>query len=261
MRLTGKAALVTGAADVRSIGWGIVRALVEEGTDIAINDIPARQADLEARAAELRAEFADQGGRAMAAPADISDPAQVNAMIDQITAEWGRLDIVASNAGIIRWEPFMEITPGNLNAIVNVNLKGTINVCQAAARVMIPQGGGRIVLTSSVQSDIQFPITPVYGATKFAAHTLVGCMALELAPYGITVNHIGPGWVRSALNDAAPDQQNAADIEKQRLAVPLRRAGLPYEMGRAVANLVSTDGDYITSAFIRIDGGLALGKD
>ncbi len=258
MRLQGKVALVTGAADTRNIGWGIVRALAEEGAAIAINDIPARTADLEKRAEELRT----VGHRATAVPADVSQPDQVSAMFEQIVGALGRLDILASNAGIIRWEPFLQITPRNLRAIVDVNLKGNVNVCQAAVQQMIRQGqGGRIILTSSVQSDVQFPVTPVYGATKNAAHILVGCMALELAPYQITVNHIGPGWVRSPLNDPAPDQQSEAEIEQQRLAVPLHRDGLPYEMGRAVANLAASDGDYISGAFLRIDGGLALGKD
>jgi len=257
-RLTGKVALVTGAADPRSIGWGSVQALAEDGADIAVNDIPARAAALDQRVTELRA----IGRRAIAVPADVTDESAVNAMIDQIVTQLGRLDILGSNAGVIRWERFLDITPRAMHAIIDVNLKGTVSVCQAAARAMIAQGdGGCIVLTSSVQSDIQFPITAVYGATKFAAHTLVECMALELAPHNIRVNHIGPGWVRSALNDPAPDQRTPADIERQRAAVPLQRDGLPYEMGRAVANLASADGAYITGAFLRIDGGLALGKD
>lgn len=257
MRLQGKVALVTGASDVRSIGWGIVQALADEGADIAVNDVPARGEALDQRAEELRA----TGHRAVAVPADVTQPEQVSGMIGRLVESLGRLDIVASNAGIIRWEPFLEITPRNLHAIVDVNLKGNVNVCQAAARQMIKQGsGGRIVLTSSVQSDLQFPISPVYGATKSAAHILVGCMALELAPHNITVNHIGPGWVRSALNDPAPGQQSEAEIEQQRQAVPLHRDGLPYEMGRAVVYFASADGAYTTGAFLRVDGGLALGK-
>ena len=257
-RLSGKIALVTGAADSRSIGWGIVQALAEEGADIAINDIPARTADLADRVRDVEA----IGRRALAVPADVTDENAVNAMIDQIVAHFGRLDMLANNAGVIRWEHFLDITPRAMHAILDVNIKGTVSVCQAAARAMIAQGdGGVIVLTSSVQSDVQFPITAVYGATKFAAHRLVECMALELAPYKIRVNHIGPGWVRSALNDAAPDQQTSEDIDRQIAAVPLHRDGLPYEMGRAVANFASADGDYITGAFLRIDGGLALGKE
>ena len=120
----------------------------------------------------------------------------------------GRLDIVVSNAGVIRWERFPDLTPENVRAILRVNILGNVNVCRAAAKQMIVQGGGgRIIIVSSVQSDVQFPVTPVYGASKHAMHALVGSLALELAPHRVTVNHIGPGWVRSPLNDAAPDQR------------------------------------------------------
>lgn len=256
MRLAGKVALVTGASDPRSIGWGIARALAEEGADIAVNDLGFADR-LEARAAEIRA----LGRRALAVIADVSDPTAVERMFAQAADALGGVDIVCSNAGIIRWERFFDITPRSLRAIVSVNLKGNIHVCRAAARRMIAQGrGGRIIITSSVQSDMQFPITPVYGGTKKAMHVFVGVLALELAQHGITVNHIGPGWVQSALNDPAPDQQTPEDIEAQRRAVPLGRAGLIAEMGRAAVYFASPDGDYTTGAFLRVDGGLGISK-
>lgn len=256
MRLKGKTALVTGAAHERSIGWGIARALAEEGADVAVNDV-ALLDRLEQRVADLQA----LGVRGLAVPADVTQPDQVDGMITRTVEAFGKLDIVVSNAGIIRWEPFFEITPKNLSAIIGVNLKGNANVCRSAAKQMIAQGdGGRIIITSSVQSDVQFPITPVYGATKRAMHVFVGGLALELAPYGITVNHIGPGWVESPLNDPAPALQKPEDVEAQRLAVPLKRAGRIDEMGRAVVYFASSDGDYATGAFIRLDGGLGISK-
>lgn len=256
MRLSGKVALVTGAADARSIGWGIASVLADEGADIIVNDIAQPDA-LAARVDELRA----RGRRALAVQADVADAAQVDAMFEQALRALGRVDIVASNAGIIRWEPFLDIRPATLRQLVNVNIKGNANVCRAAARAMIAQGdGGRIVITSSVQADMQFPVSPVYGATKHAMHTFVGSLALELAPYGITVNHVGPGWVRSALNDPAPGQQTANELEAQRQAVPLKRDGLPYELGRAAVYFASDDGAYTTGAFLRVDGGLGISK-
>ena len=255
MRLQGKVALVTGAASERSIGWGIARALADEGADVVVNDV-AQGAALEQRAAELRA----QGRRALAIQADVTDQQQVNAMFEQTVSKMGRIDIVASNAGIIRWERLLDTTPKNLQAVVNVNLKGNVYVCQAAARQMIAQGnGGRIIITSSVQADVQFTINPIYGATKYAMHVFVGCLALELAPYNITVNHIGPGWVQSALNDPTPDLQTPEGVERQRQAVPLKRAGDPYEMGRAVVYFAA-DGGYVTGVGLRVDGGLGIGK-
>ena len=256
MRLKGKVALVTGAANARSIGWGIAEALADEGADVVVNDV-AMADELDARAGELRV----KGVRALAVVADVSNRAQVDAMVAQTVRELGRLDIVASNAGIVRWERFLDITPAKLRQLVNVNIHGNVHVCQAAARQMIAQGdGGRIIITSSVQADMQYPITPVYGGTKHALHIFVGALALELAPYNITVNHIGPGWVRSALNDPAPGQQTAEEIEAQRLAVPLKRDGSIAEMGRAVVYYASDDGAYTTGTFLRIDGGLGISK-
>lgn len=256
MRLEGKRALVTGAASNRSIGWGIAQALAREGADVAVNDI-AMPDELAARVEDLRA----LGRRGIAIQADVTQPEQVEAMVARTVEALGGIDILVSNAGIIRWEHFLDITPANLQAIVNINIKGNVYVCQAAARQMIAQGqGGRIILTSSVQSDVQFPINPVYGATKKAAHTLVGVMALELAQYNITVNHIGPGWVQSALNDLSPELQTTEGLEAQRQVVPLKRDGSIDEMGRAVVYFASSDGDYTTGAFLRIDGGLGISK-
>src|SRR6266481_2998690 len=106
MRLQGKVALVTGAVDTRSIGWGIATALADEGADVIVNDV-ARPADLEKRAEELRA----KGRRALAVQADLTQADQVEATIAKTVAEFGQLDILASNAGIIRWERFLDITP------------------------------------------------------------------------------------------------------------------------------------------------------
>jgi meso-butanediol dehydrogenase / (S,S)-butanediol dehydrogenase / diacetyl reductase len=254
-RLRGKVALVTGAGDARSIGWGIAAALAAEGADVAVNDI--NPAELPAREADLVA----WGVRGLGLPGNVADSAAVDAMFAHTVATLGRLDIVVSNAGIIRWEHFKDITPATVRLLTDVNLKGNVYVCRAAARQMIAQGsGGRLIITSSVQASMHFPITPVYGATKHAMFPFVGSLALELAPYGITVNHIGPGWVRSALNDRAPDQQDATGIENNRQAVPLKRAGLPAEMGRAVVYYAGPDGDYVTGTYLRVDGGLGISK-
>lgn len=256
MQLLGRVALVTGASQTRSIGWGVAKALAEEGADVVVNDAHHPE-DLDARVADLES----MGRRASALQADVTDEAQVERMMDQTLDTLGQLDIVVSNAGVIRWERFLEITPESLRAILRVNILGNANVCRAAAKRMVAQGrGGRIVIVSSVQSSVQFPVTPVYGASKHAMHAFVGGVALELAPHNITVNHIGPGWVRSPLNDSAPDQQTPEDLEAQREAVPLHRDGLLEEMGAAVAYLVSPGAAYTTGAFLRVDGGLGISK-
>ena len=256
MRLRGKVALVTGAADDRSIGWGIAKALAEEGADVVVNDV-AMPEKLAARVADLEA----IGVRGLAVQADVTHATAVENMVAETVAKLGRLDIVASNAGIIQWETPLSITQKNLRAITNVNIKGNVNVCRAAARQMIAQGdGGRIIITSSVHVDAHFPPTTVYDGTKFAMHTFVGTLALELAEHQITVNHFGPGWVRSPLNDVDPDQQTESGVEAIKQTIPLRRDGYISEMGRAVVYFASEDGAYTTGAYLRIDGGLGISK-
>lgn len=256
MRLQGKTALVTGAADERSIGWGIALAFALEGANVVVNDV-SHPNELSQRVKQLKS----MGIEGLGIQADVTDPFAVDDMIQQTVNTFGQLDIVASNAGIIRWESFLEITPANLRAIVDVNIKGNANICRSVAKQMIKQAhGGRIIITSSVQSDMHFTVTPVYGGTKYAMHSFVGTLALELAPHQITVNHVGPGWIRSALNDRAPDQQTDDGVENNRQNVPLKRDGLPIEIGRAVVYFASEHGDYTTGAFLRVDGGLGISK-
>ncbi len=257
MQLLNKVALITGAASDRSIGWGIAETLAKEGADVILNDLPSRRDELSARIDTLQG----MGRRAVMAPADITTAAGVQEMMNTGIKALGRLDIACSNAGIIRWQPFLEITPDVLQKQVDINVKGNLLVCKAAAEQMIQQGGGgRIIVTSSVQTYVHFPINPVYGATKHAMHIFIGGLALELAPHNITVNHIGPGWVQTAMNDTSPELQSASDIENQRNSIPIRRAGTIEEMGSAVAYFASEQAAYTTGEFLAIDGGLGIGK-
>jgi NAD(P)-dependent dehydrogenase (short-subunit alcohol dehydrogenase family) len=100
----------------------------------------------------------------------------------------------------------------------------------------------------------------VYGATKHALQTFTSCLAIELAPHGITVNHIGPGWVRSAINDPSPGLATEEDVQATLRQVPLGRPARPYELGRAVVYFAGPDGDYVTGAYLRVDGGLVISK-
>ncbi len=257
MHLKDKVALVTGAAGDRSIGWGIAQALAKEGATVALNDLPSRQDELTARVKSLQ----DRGHKALVAAADITQPEAVNNMLAGIIQAAGRLDVACSNAGMIRWQHFLDITPEVLEKQVALNVKGNMYVCRSAAKQMIAQGwGGQIVVTSSIQTYLHFPITPVYGGTKYAQHIFVGALALELAPHNITVNHIGPGWVQTAMNDTSPELQTPEAIENQKAAIPMHRAGTIKEMGDAVVHFTKPESAYTTGAFIAIDGGLGIGK-
>jgi NAD(P)-dependent dehydrogenase (short-subunit alcohol dehydrogenase family) len=145
--------------------------------------------------------------------------------------------------------------------LVGVNLHGCFLTCRAAAARMREQGeGGRIVVTSSVHAVMPFAQMGVYGGTKQAVGHLVGVMAREWARDRITVNHVGPGWVASAINDRSPDFATPEAQQGVKRIIALgHRAGEPEEMGEAVAYLASDAAAYTTGAYVRVDGGLVMG--
>ncbi len=256
MRLAGKVALVTGAARKRGIGHGIALALAEEGCDVVVNDVAA-----EDEGEELVEQIREYGRRALFHRADVADRPAVDEMVEAVVRELGRLDVVCSNAGVADWQELTDVTEGSFRRQVGVNLTGAFNVCQAGTRALVEQGrGGRLVVTSSVHVQMAFPAMSVYGGTKQALRALVEHMAIELAPHGITANHIGPGWVRSYINDASPALQTEAEVEATLKAIPVGRAAEPADLGRAVCYLASDDAAYVTGAFLRIDGGFTVGK-
>jgi glucose 1-dehydrogenase len=258
MRLTDKVALVTGAARPRGIGRGMVQALADEGAAVAVNDIAATQADGQAFVDELRSKGVRTGFYA----ADVSNRAEVDGLIAAVQADLGGLDIVCSNAAVADWKTVAETDEATFDHIVAVNLTGAFNVGQAAARAMVARGrGGRIILTSSVHTQMAFPTMSVYGATKSAMRALCESMAIELAPHGIRVNHIGPGWVLSHLNDPSPALASEEITRANLATIPIEgRAADPYELGRAAVYFASSDGDYVTGAYLRVDGGFVVGK-
>ena len=254
--LEGKVALVTGAARVRGIGRGIAKQLALAGCDVVINDIEDAQDQGWQAVDELR----HLGVRSQFATCDVGDRQQVDAMVEEIEGSSGQLDFVCSNAGVADWQPFTGITAASFDKIVAVNLTGAFNICQSAARRMAPRGAGRIIITSSVHVQMPFPSMSVYGSTKQGLRALVDHMTTELSPMGILVNHIGPGWVKSYLNDDSPSLQTAEDEAATLALIPLGRPAAPEEMGDAVVYLCSDQSSYVTGSFLRVDGGFVVGK-
>jgi meso-butanediol dehydrogenase/(S,S)-butanediol dehydrogenase/diacetyl reductase len=254
--LAGRVAIVTGAGRDRSIGGGIARVLARHGADVVVNDLAAG-AEGERRVQEIEA----IGRRAALIAADVTDPDAMEDLMAQTVARMGRLDIVVANAGLCDWETVADMSAELWDRLVGVNLHGVFNTCRAAAAQMRAQGeGGRIIATSSVHAQMPFVQMGVYGGTKQAVGHLVGVMAREWARDRITVNHIGPGWVASAINDASPDFATEEARRTIRRIIALgHRAGEPEEMGEAVAYLASDGAAYTTGAYIRVDGGLVMG--
>jgi L-rhamnose 1-dehydrogenase len=253
--LAGKVAVVTGAARDRSIGGGIARVLARHGADVVVNDLAVT--DEGKRRVE---EIESLGRRAALIAADVTDPASADRLIAQAAERMGRVDIVVANAGVCDWQAVADLSADLWDRIVGVNLHGCFNTCRAAAAQMRAQGeGGRIVATSSVHAVMPFELMGVYGGTKQAIGHLVSVMAREWARDDITVNHIGPGWVASAINDTSPDFSTAEAQQGVRRIIPVgHRAGEPEEMGEAVAYLASDEARYTTGAYIRVDGGLVM---
>jgi NAD(P)-dependent dehydrogenase (short-subunit alcohol dehydrogenase family) len=251
--LQGKVALVTGAARERGIGRGIALALAEAGADVAVNDVAAEEEALR-RVAEIEA----LGRRSAFVAADVSRPEENERLVGAVVDRLGRLDVFCANAGVARWVRLAEVTREDWDSVMGVDLHGVLYGCRAAAAQMRRQGGGgAIVVTSSVHAVRTGSPLGVYGAAKHAVGLLVGVLALEWGAEGISVNHVGPGWVDTNINDASPDFATEESRERVRALIPYgRRPARPREIGEAVAYLAAAT--YTTGAYLRVDGGLAL---
>lgn len=255
--LDGKVAVVTGAARDRSIGAGIALALADRGADVVVSDIA-----FEDQAASRVAEIESLGSRGAFVRSDVTSSEDCERLVASVVERFGSLDIFCANAGVAHWQELAEVTPRAFDQIVDVNLHGVFFGCWAAAAHMrSTRGGGRIIVTSSVNAVMPFPTLGVYGATKHAVAHLVGVMAREWAADGITVNHVGPGWVDSQINDPSPDFATEELRVAARAAMPLRQRPVePSEIGEAVAYFASPGARMTTGAFLRVDGGGMIGK-
>ncbi len=255
--LEGKVALVTGAALARGIGRGIALTLADRGADVAINDVGH-----DAEAQERVREIEERGRRATFVKADVAVPGEAERMVAETVERLGRLDIFVNNAGVQTWQELTEVTKEAWEWITGVNLHGAFSCCRAAAEQMRRQGsGGRIAVISSVHAVMPFPSMGVYGATKQAVGLLTGVMAREWARYGITVNHVGPGWVDTDINRDSPGLRTEEARRATLASIPLwHRPAEPCEIGEAVAFLASEAASSITGAYLRVDGGLVIGK-
>ena len=256
--LDGRTALVTGAG--QGIGRAIALALAGAGAAVAVNDLEPPRA--EAVASEVEA----LGRHAVAVPADAGSVAEIEAMVERATAALGRLDVLVNNAGLIRARPFGQVTERDWDETLAVNAKGVFFCMQAAAPVMIRQGGGAIINIASIAGRGSASLSPPYAASKTAVISLTQQAARALARHGIRVNAICPGIVNTAFNWRLDEligvgQQGLAPGEflKQRAAaVPLGRLGEPEDVAGVAVFLASPAGSYITGQAVTVDGGFLM---
>jgi NAD(P)-dependent dehydrogenase (short-subunit alcohol dehydrogenase family) len=244
--LDGRVALVTGAA--RGLGRSIALALANAGADVALG---LRDAS---GGTDLVGEVQALGRRAVALQMDVRRTAEVARAVDAAVAGLGRLDILVNNAGVAPENPAEDVLEEDFDLTVEVNLKGTFFASQAAGRVMIRQGYGRIVNLSSQAGFVALPGESVYCMTKAAIAHLTKCLAVEWGRHGITVNGVAPTFIATpGTAPALADPATRADIEARIAA--LHRVGEPMEVAGAVVFLASPAASLITGETILIDGG------
>ncbi|HXG13496.1 MAG TPA: 3-oxoacyl-ACP reductase family protein [Gemmataceae bacterium] len=244
MRLAKKVAIITGAG--RGIGREMALRFAVEGARVVVADVDGQRAG--AVSAEIRA----SGGTARAVPVDITVPAQVDSLIQATLAHFGRLDVLVNNAGVGLNKPFLTTTPEEWDRLIRVNLTGTFLCAQAAARVMVEQGGGRIVNIASISGQRGGQGRAAYGASKAGIILLTRVMAVELAVHGITVNAIAPGPVVTDMSNGTHTEATRRSYHER---IPLRRYGTPAEIAAAAVFLASDEASFVNGHTLNVDGG------
>jgi 3-oxoacyl-[acyl-carrier protein] reductase len=242
-----KVALVTGAS--RGIGRACAIKLGEKGYKVVVN-----YNSNEAAAAEVVDAIKAAGSDAVAIKANVSDIADVKRLMKETIASFGQLDVLVNNAGIVKDEFVLMMNPDTIDQCLDLNIKGYLYCTQQAVLKMFSKKKGAIVNVSSVSSKLAVPGQTVYSSTKGAVNAMTATMAKELAPYGIRVNAVAPGFIATDMMDSIPE-----DKKEEHLAnIPLKRFGTAEEVANVVAMLAGEECSYVTGQVIVLDGGLSL---
>ncbi len=243
--LNGRFAAITGAAGPRGLGRAMAQIFAEHGATVAILDL---------NAAEAQAVAAELGPDHVGLACDVTDKAACDAAIGDLIARWGRIDILVNNAGITQPLKLMEIAAANYDAVLDVNLRGTLYASQAAIPQMRAQGAGSIVNISSVSAQRGGGIFggPHYSAAKAGILGLTKAMARELAPDGIRVNAICPGFIGT---DITAGKLTPAMKEQILAGIPMGRAGTPGDVAGCALFLASDLAAYVTGSEVDVNGG------
>lgn len=258
--LSSQVAIVTGASS--GIGRAVAKALAAEGAAVIVNHPPG---DISIRkAAEVVEEIEAAGGTAVSIAADVSDEAQVEAMLSETVRRFGTVHIMVANAGIERSSPIQEMSLADWRAVIDVNLTGAFLSARAAIHEFLRRGPdvdvssatGKIVFTSSVHEFIPWAFQTNYAASKGGVMMLMKSLAQELGPMKIRVNSVTPGAIRTPINLEA--RETTEEIANLLCLIPYGRIGEPEDVARAVAWLVSEASDYVTGTSLIVDGGMSL---
>ncbi|WP_282138008.1 3-oxoacyl-[acyl-carrier-protein] reductase [Rossellomorea aquimaris] len=247
MNLEGKVALVTGAS--RGIGREIALELAREGCNVAVN-----YSGSEAKANEVVDEIKGLGREAIAVQCNVSDSDAVQVMVKETIGQFGSVDILVNNAGITRDNLLMRMKEAEWDDVININLKGVFLCTKAVTRQMMKQRSGRIINISSIVGVSGNPGQANYVAAKSGVIGLTKTTARELAPRGITVNAIAPGFISTDMTDQLPE-----DVRNEMLKqIPLSRFGDPQDIAKVVTFVASESASYMTGQTLHIDGGMVM---
>jgi len=246
MFLEGKKAVVTGAG--RGIGRSIALALARNGADVAVLDMD------EAGAGETAGIIEQTGRKSLALAVDVSRLSEVEEAINKILDLWGSIDIVVNNAGITRDNLLVRMKEDEWDSVIAVNLKGSFNLSKAVARSMMKQRSGCIVNIASIIGMMGNAGQANYAASKGGLIALTKSLAKEMAPRGIRVNAIAPGFIATEMTNKIPEKLR----EEMVRSIPLGRMGEPDDVAAVVSFLTSPAAGYITGQVIVVDGGMYI---
>lgn len=256
--LEGKVAIVTGGCG--DIGRAAASRLCADGATVVLSDILSQD-----EGQSVAADIAGNCGQACYVVCDVSDRAQVDKAIEEVHSQFGRVDAVIANAGIVDNVPFLEIPLEVWERHLQVNLTGGFNVGQAAARIMATQPPderglrGKIIFTGSWVAERPWPKAASYVSSKSGLKMLAMSMALELAPYGIRVNTIAPGLVLAGLTRQVYERDPEFRTQASR-AIPVGEFQTVEQVAAGLAFLCGADSDYMTGGVLLMDGGCSLGQ-
>lgn len=242
-----KVALITGAS--RGIGKGIALKLAQEGYDIIINYLGSEE-----RANEVKKLCEEQNVKAMCVKANVADLDEVNAMMDIVLKEFGRIDVLVNNSGITKDNILLRLTKQDFDDVIEVNLKGTFNTIKSVTKTMMKQKSGVIINMSSVIGVIGNIGQVNYAASKAGVIGITKSVARELVSRNIRCNAVAPGFIDTEMTSAL-DEKVIDEILKN---VPMKKMGTVDDVANVVAFLVSENAKYITGQVIHVDGGMVM---